>query len=175
MAATLQHTIKASIRWLFQDALQSAAGLTTVSDTSEAAFSTDYSTGTGASLADLIWGQVRTLASSGNDDLDLTALTNTIFGNTVTINFAKVKAILIINTNTVSGDDLVIDTSVTHGATFLTGGASGKVPIPSGAPMLLANEIAGWAVTNGSNDVLRITNNGSHNVTYKIVIIGTSA
>ena len=110
---TLASEIKVSIQWLFQEPL----ALTTVGDASQLAYDDALASGTAADEADRIWSDQRTLAAGANDDLDLTALTHSLFGSTVTIDFARVKAILIVHTSTTSGEKLSLDSSVTNGFT----------------------------------------------------------
>jgi hypothetical protein len=91
MADTLTAQIKASLNWLFQESLD----LATVNDDARLEYDKSFADGTAADQADKIWHDSRTLASGASDDLDLNALTNTIFGSTVTINMAKVKDTLL--------------------------------------------------------------------------------
>jgi hypothetical protein len=172
MADTLAVEIKASIHWLFEETLD----LSTLVDSAKLEFSESLADGVGADQADLIWHDTRVLAAAANDDLDLTALTTTIHGSTVTIDLAKVKAILIHNTATDADEDLQLDSSVANAfvAPF-AGSATSKLEIPAGSPLLLVNQGGGWIVTAGTGDILRITNAGAGSVTYKIVVVGTSA
>ena len=87
MADTLTSQIKASINWLFQESLD----LATVADDAKLEYDKSFADGTAADQADKVWHDSRTLGVGANDDLDLNALANTIFGSSVTINFAKVK------------------------------------------------------------------------------------
>jgi hypothetical protein len=168
---TLASEIKASIQWLFQEAL----GLTTVGDASQLAYDDTLSSGTAADQADRIWSDQRTLAAGANDDLDLTALAHSVFGSTVTIDLARVKAILIIHTSTTAGEKLWIDSSVANGFTgAFAGSATSKLEIGADSATLLASKKDGWATGSG-NKVLRIHNAGANTAVYNIVVLGTSA
>lgn len=172
MADTLTHTIRASINWTFREALD----LSNVNDAATLEYSKDCADGTSADQCDKIWHDQRVITTGANDDLDLTALTNSIFGSTVTINFVKVKSILIVNTSTTAGDELKLDSSVTNG--FLgpfNGSNTSKIEIGPDSACLLSSKKDGWAVTAGTGDILRINNPNAGSVTYKIVIVGTSA
>jgi hypothetical protein len=172
MADTLATKLIASLEWNRSEALD----LSNVIDRAKVEFTQEMADGTGNDQADLIWHDTRTVASAANDDLDLTALTQTIFGSTVTINFAKVKAILIVNTNTVAGDELVVDTSVANAFKgWANGSATSKAEIGPDSAWLVSATLAGWAVTAGTGDIVRISNpGGGTSIIYKIVIIGTS-
>lgn len=170
MADALSAEIKASLTWLFQETLD----LATVSDSSKLEYHQSLADGTGNNQADKIWHDTRTLSPGANDDLDLTALANTIFGSTVTINLVKVKAILIVNTAAAAGEDLVIGNGPTP---FLGpfGAGAHTLRCEADSCLLLANRVDGWTVTNVTADILRINNAGTGEITYKIAVVGTSA
>lgn len=171
MADTLAVNLKASVDWLFKESLD----LSYVSDASSLVYAAAMADGTAVDTADKIWhDQLASIAAAATASLDLTALTNSMFGNTVTINFAKVKAILIVNLSTTTGEKLQIDTTVANGFTSITGGATGKIEIGPDSACLIANKKDGWA-TSGANKVLAIKNVGATAQTPKIVVVGTSA
>ncbi len=173
MADSLSVDLKASMAWLLSESLD----LSTVNDNATLEYSESIVDGTDADKADLLWHDERTVLAAANDDLDLTSLTNTIFGSTVTINFVKVRAILLVNTSTTSGDVLNVGGSGA-GSAFATpfaGDADAKVQVGADSALLLANKKDGWAVTAGTGDILRVNNPGANDVTYRIAIIGTSS
>ena len=134
--------------------------------------------GTGAGQADKVWHDERIVSSLSNDDLDLTALTTTIFGSTVTINFVKVKAILLVNTSTTSGDELRVGGAGAAGNAFaapFNGDQDAVVEVGADSALLLSNKTDGWTVTAGTGDILRINNPTGNAITYQIAIIGTSS
>jgi hypothetical protein len=170
MSESLSVEIKASLAWLWEEALE----LSTLVDSSKLEVQAALSAGDGPGEADQIWHDTRTLAATSNDDLDLTALVQTIHGQSVSLGFAALKAILIHNTS--DTDALVIDSSVSNGLTApFAASATSKLEIPASSPLLLVNKLAGWTVTAGTGDVLRIGNAGSTEIQYKIVIVGTAA
>lgn len=128
--------------------------------------------GTGAGQADRQFTDVRTLAASTSESLDLAgALVNALGGTSV---FAKVKMLRIKaaegNTNSVV---------VGNGSTPFIGpfgsDGSAEIVLPPGAVAQFYNP-AGWAVAAGTGDLLKIANGGSGtSVTYEIEIVGTSA
>lgn len=171
MPDTLTSQIKASLAWLFQESLD----LATVEDDAKLDYDRSFADGTGTDQADKIWHDSRTLAAGASDDLDLNTLTNSIFGSTVTINFAKIKAILIVNVATTTGEDLTVGGAASQEWTAWVGAGGDKVRVPADSCLLISNRKSGWAVTNGASDTLRITNTGAGPITYRIAILGTSA
>ncbi len=174
MADTLSTDVKASLAWLFQDQLD----LSTVADTARLEYSRSLADGTGADQADKVWHDQRTVAASSNDDLDLTNLTSTIFGSTVTINFVKIKAILLINTSTTSGDELRLGGAGAVGNAFaapFNGDQDAVVYVGADSSLLLSIISVGWTVTGGTADILRINNPTGNAITYRIAIVGTSS
>jgi hypothetical protein len=172
MADTLAVDLKASISWLFSDSLD----LSTVSDNAKLEHAVSTADGTGLDQADKLWHDQRTVAAGSDDDLDMTALANSIFGSSVSISFAKVKAILIVNTSTTSGQVLRVG-GAGAGLAFATpfnGSVTAVVEVGADSCLMLMNKKDGWAVTPTTGDLLRVANPGASPVTYKVVIIGTS-
>jgi hypothetical protein len=171
MTATLSSEIKASLAWLLQD----AQGLTTVADASRLDYAATLDDGSAAGQANGLWHDLRTLAASANDDLVLSGLAQTLFGSAITVGFASIKGMLIVNTAVAGGEDLIVGAAASHpwGSPF--GATTHQVRVPAGAALLLVNTTNGWAVTSGSADVLRVTNAGSGSIDYKIALVGVRA
>jgi hypothetical protein len=127
--------------------------------------------GVGNGNADLLFHDQRTIAISGNEDLDLFGSLSNEFG--VILSIAKLKALFIVaadlNTNNVR---------VTRPATlsfplFLT--TSDAIDVQPGGAFVFIAPNAGVTVSAGS-DVVNIANSGAGTtVTYDVVIIGASA
>lgn len=171
MADALSNTIKAEFDWVFQETLD----LSNVTDQARVQYNVTTADGTANSQADKIWHDTRSILTTANDDLDLTALTTSIFGSTVTISFVEVVAILIINTNTLTGELLEVGGSGGNEFVAWVGAAGDKVKVGPNSVFMIANVVDGYAVANGSTDILRIRNPGATTVTYKIAIVGRSA
>lgn len=171
MADTLTAELSASLAWVFRDELD----LSTVADMAALSYDRSLPDGTGADQADKIWHATRTLGASSHDDLDLTALARTLFGASLSIGLAKVKALLVINTSTTAGEKLLVGGAAADAfAAPFNGDATSVVEVGPDSALLLANKKDGWAVTGGSSDVLRIANPNATSVTYKIALVGTS-
>jgi len=174
MADTLSLDIRASLNWLLQDTV----GFGTVSDASKLEYTGTLADGVGNDQADKLWHSQATLAGSGVTLLDLTSLASTIFGSAVTTTLAKVKALLIVNSATTAGDDLLVGGAGVGGNAWgapFNGDQDAKVQVPADSVLLLVHKKGGWTVTGGSSDVLRIENTSANSVAYKIAIIGTSS
>ena len=174
MADTVTSNIKASVDWLRITPLDLSNVTDSGGTASPPAYSKSLASGTAVDTADRVWADTRTLASAANDDLDLTALTATIFGSTVTVTMAKLKAIYIVHSSTTVGEKLNLDTSVANGLTAFTGSATGKVSVGADSVLLLTSKKDGWTI-DATHKVLRITNAGSASAVYYIVLLGTSA
>lgn len=126
-----------------------------------------------ASKADVIFSDRRTIAASGNEDLDLSGTLENALGEAAV--FAKVKAILV---RAASGNtnNVVIGPAAANGFTGPFGAATDRVAIPPGGAFLVAAPSAGWAVTAGTGDLLNVANSGAGTaVEYDIIVVGTSA
>lgn len=136
-------------------------------------YAKSLTSGIATGQADVAWGKTATLAASANEDLDLAGTLSAALGGSAV--FAKVKAIQVYadegNTNNV-----VVGGAA---ATQFVGGfgaATHTFAVPPGGTFMVAAPAAGWAVAAGSTDFLRIANSGAGtSVTYKILVIGTSA
>lgn len=170
--STLTHTLKVSASWINRESLD----LASFSDQGEISYSKDIASGTGVDQCDRSWSDTRTLGSSSNDDLDLTALTSSVFGDSITTNFAKVKEIVIVVLSTTTGDKLKLDSSVTNAYLGpFDSSTTSKLVIGPDSPCVLSNKKDGFGATSGTNKVLRINNPGATSVQYQIFISGTSA
>jgi hypothetical protein len=168
--STLASEIKASISWLFQEPL----ALTTVGDASQLSYDDQLTNGAAADQADTIWSDQRTVAAGTNDDLDLTNLTHTLFGSTLSIDLVSLKAILLVNMSTASGSNLHLDSSVANACTApFSGSATSLVVIGADSALLLSSKKDGWTV-DSTHKMLRIANPSASSITYSIVILGVS-
>jgi hypothetical protein len=131
--------------------------------------------GTAAGQADRVFSDTRTLAASANEDLDLAGALTDAFGATVT--FAKVKAVLIVaaagNTNNVN-----VTRPGSNGVPLFLAAGDGVAVRPGGffALSVGAGDLAAYAVTSGTGDLINVANSGAGtSVTYDVIVVGTSA
>lgn len=139
-----------------------------------------FSTGTLANQADLLFVDERTLAASTNDDLDLAGVLVSAFGQTIT--FAEIVAIVVVNKPRSSGAPAnTSNLTVGGGTNPVTGYLGGTTPTigpikPGGVALLATGDATGVAgVTGGTADILRIANGAGGSATYQIAILGRSA
>jgi hypothetical protein len=129
--------------------------------------------GTGANQANLVWSDQRTIAASGNDDLDLAGTLTDAFGATIT--FARIKTLMIKAADT-NVNNVVVGGASSTFATWVTGTNPAVLVRPGGLLVLSASDATAYAVTATSADTLRITNGGAGtSVVYDIILIGSSA
>lgn len=130
--------------------------------------------GTAAGMADLVFHDTRTLTASANEDLDLAGVLTDAFGATLT--FVKIKGLFVAgaaaNTNNV-----VVGNAATNAWAALLN-ATGTLQVRPGTfvgAFAGQADSAGYAVTAGTGDLLRVTNGGAGTpVTYDIILLGTS-
>ncbi len=168
MAKTLTSTISVSVAGSHVNALD----LGNVAFPFAASLSLVLASGTGAAQADMVFTDTRTLGASATEDLDLAAVLVDAFGTTMT--FAKLKGVLFFadagNTNNVQ-----VTRPAANGVTLFLAVSDG-LSIPPGGCFVLAWPGTGLTVTAGTADLITVTNSaGSTGVTYKVVLIGTSA
>lgn len=130
--------------------------------------------GVGAGRADLMWSDTRTIAASGSESLDLAGSLVDALG--VTLNFARVKALIVVAA-AANGNDVVVGGASENAWIGPFGSATDKVKVrPGGALALFAPGATGYPVTAGTGDLLQLANSGAGtSVTYDVIIIGASA
>lgn len=163
-----------SVGLTVQAALQSALDLGAAEYKFNSGKTIALASGTGANQADKVFTDLRTIAASGTDDVDLAGALTDGLGQTIT--FVKVKVIIVLaadaNTNNV-----VIGNHPTAAFLGPFGAAAHTASVkPGGIAAFACKDAAGWAVTPTTADLLRITNSaGGTSVDYTIIVIGTSA
>jgi hypothetical protein len=131
--------------------------------------------GTTANNADIVFFDVRTVASATNDDIDLAGSLSDAFGATITA--AELVALMIIN-GPRTGAANTTALTVGGGSNPVVGFTSGTIgPIlPGGIMLLAAGHGSGLgAVTAGTGDILRIANASGAAATYQIAVIARTA
>lgn len=127
--------------------------------------------GTGAGQADLFFGDTRTLAASGTEDLDLAGGLTDAFGATLT----HVEVVGLLISAAAANTNNVLVGGAASNAWAAAFGADDVLVLKPGATLFLLCD-AGYAVTAGSGDLLKVANSGSGTgVTYTIAVIGRSA
>jgi hypothetical protein len=128
--------------------------------------------GTGASQADRIFTDTRTLAASAAESLDLAGSLTNAYG---TVTFARIKAVLVTaasgNTN-----DVQFTRPASNGVPLFMAAGDGIALAPGDFFLWASSTAAGKAVTASTGDLLTLTNSaGSTSVDYTVVIIGASS
>jgi hypothetical protein len=173
VADTLTVDLKASLHWLYQEGLD----LSTVSDAARFEYAKTLVDGTSTDQADRLWHDQRTLSTGASENLDLTALASSLFGNSLTFSFVRVKALLIVNLATAANEDLAVGGAGSGANAWsapFKGSADAKIAVPADSALLWVNKKNGWLVVDSSSDTLKIANDGSGSVSYRIAIVGTS-
>jgi hypothetical protein len=119
--------------------------------------------------ADVMFSDARTIAASSTDDLDLRGTLTDAFG--ATINFAEVVAIYVeaASTNT---NNVVIGGAASNQFVGPFGAAAHTIALAPGEAFCMTNK-AGWTVTAGTGDILRIANSAAGtSVKYNIILVG---
>jgi hypothetical protein len=129
-----------------------------------------FTQGTGAGQAQILWHDTRTLAASASEDLDLAGALTDAFGATVTID--KVKA-LVITADPTNVNNVLVGGAASAQAAPWFGAATDKLVVrPGGLIALVAPDATGYDITATSADLLKIANSSSGSaVTYSIVIL----
>jgi hypothetical protein len=144
--------------------------------TASTPLSKDYSwklaNGTGASQADKIFHDQRTLGAGANEDIDLAGVLTDIYGAALT--FARLKGLLIKAAPT-NPNNLTVGRGATNGVPWISAVSAGVIVRPGGLNLWWAEEATGIVVTAGTGDLINVLAGAGGNHVYDVVIIGASA
>lgn len=142
-----------------------------------------FTNGIGKNQADIFWGdKARTISESANDDINIfdggtidigPGVGRDPLGNDLAI--AKIVTLFIYN-HASSAGNLVIGNAASNPWTAILSGTTPTVgPItPGGLIELVAPDATAWAVTDASNNILRINASGG-DVVFDIAILARTA
>lgn len=132
------------------------------------AFTHTFTGGTGVNQANRLYYDQRTLVST-SEDLDFSGGVTDEYGNTITL--AEIKAIIIRNRSTTSGQHVTVGGDANA---ILIGGAASHTQIigPSGI-YVLTSPIDGITVTATTGDILKVATDAT--ITYDIIVLGSTA
>lgn len=140
-------------------------------DANNQAIKQEFVEGNAADQAEAVWHvEDVTLNSGATTTLDLSALTRTVLGSTITTALVLVKAILIQNTSANTAV-LTVGAAGTNEWSAPFGAAGDVLVLPPGASVLLLHPNAGWTV-DGTHKALKLAASVA-NATYSIAILGT--
>lgn len=171
MAKTLTATTDIRLKWEHTNTPDS--GGPTIKDHNTFTLADSLANGTGIDSADLLWHDVRALSATSSETIDLAGGITDQFGATVT--FARIRGMIIRNQTTTANAVLDIGGASSNEWTGWVGAAGDIVKVgPDGVMMIWNPSAAGFAVTAGTGDVLKINNGSAVDITYQIVLIGSS-
>ena len=127
--------------------------------------------GAGAGQANQRWHDRRQLIST-SEEIDLAGGETNEVGEPVTV--AKIKALVIYNRNTGTGENLTIGGAAAYAFVNWVGDATDKIVLGPKSAIILINPDDGYAVTADTGDLLKI-DSGGNTVDYDIVLIGVKA
>jgi hypothetical protein len=170
MATSLRSTIQAQLGWTWWD----VAGANVVTNSNRVQLTQDMDNGAGTNQADAVWDLADASLSAGSSTTFLLdTLARELFGDSITIALAKVKAVLVVNKNTSGSGHLLLGGAAAEEWYAPLGASGGTVKIMPGAALLLACPQAGWDVATGARQ-LKLAAVGD-NTTFDIAIVGVAA
>lgn len=132
-----------------------------------------FSGGTVADTADIVFTDTRTVGSASNDDIDLAGVLTNAFGATIT----AVEIVgIIVKPARANTTVLTIGGGTNPWITMFLATGDGIKVFPGGVFVNFAPDASGLGtVTAGTGDILRIANAAGAAATYDIVILARSA
>lgn len=152
--------------------LTESGGLSVPRDAVSLTHSLTWAAGTATTTpqADLVYRGARDLGAGTAENLDLYGGLTSTFGTT--LNFARVRAIYLRNASGSQPLTIGSDTAAPWAPGIVP--ATAAVSLPASGALFLVAPLEGWPVTNGSADLLTVTNGGTGTATYHVWIIGSS-
>ena len=133
----------------------------------------DLSTAAGTNQVNQFTKNTGLLAAGTEEQIDLTAVNTTLYGNSLTVEFNELKGLVVENLESGTGQTLTIFATGTNGFTNMFNGESGNMKInPYGTYHY--SDIYGTEVSS-SNRLLYLRNDSADAVGYSIVIVGTNS
>jgi hypothetical protein len=131
-----------------------------------------FADGSLANQASKLFTDRRTLAASGTEDIDLAGVLTDPFGATIT--FAAIRA-MIIAADEANTNNVVVGGAASNTFVNWVADATDKIVVGPGGLFVIAKpDLAGYAVTAGTGDLLTIANSGAGTgVTYDLVLLGS--
>lgn len=132
-----------------------------------------FTNGTTANKADLIFTDTRSVNSASNDDIDLAGVLADAFGATITA--AEIVG-LMIKSAAANTTVLTVGAGSNPWITMFAATGDGIKVMPGGVFVNFAPDASGLgAVTAGTGDILRVANASGATASYDIVILARSA
>lgn len=169
MADTLALTITSKSSWTFVSELDH----TSLRDATAVTGLTEFTDGTGINECNQLFHDRRILAAGASEDINLLAVSVSMFGGTISFAFDSVKSLQVKNLNETVGDTLLMGG---QGSNAFSGPFNNDddavLQIPATAHLILCNPTAaGWDVAAGAY-ALRFTNTGPNAITYDLIVAG---
>lgn len=124
-----------------------------------------------AFFASYAYSEERTLAAGASDDFDLSLGIYSKIG--VQWDAGDMTLIGVVNLASNPGEDLLVTPHPTTGFKDFISPATGAIVVPAGGcAFWFARYSFANGVTDGLEDILRITNNSSASITYRVVLLG---
>ncbi len=166
-------SVSSQVQLLVKATQIEAVGLVTVEAPLVVQSLLNLADGVGASQADMIYSDSRTLSASSAEDLDLAGggLLDPLGG---AFEPAKIR-VLMVTASASNTNDVVVGNKAAQ-ILYLDSVTSEVVVQPGGVFVLTAPATAGITVTATTADLITVTNSaGGTSVDYEIVILGTSS
>ncbi len=168
MTTSLASRIHAELAWTWRDTL----GDSPIVFSNRLQFAKDLADGWGDNQADAVWyANDQTLSAGESLTYDLDMLEQTMFGDTITVPFARIKGLLVVNKNAGGNGYLLIGGAAADEWNEPFGASGDTLRLMSASPLLLANARSGWDVTSVSRS-LKVAAVGE-DVTFDISAVGT--
>ena len=174
MAITTSVTTTSSVSWSIRDTPVAANTTTYFDDKGSILLSKNYTDGSGAvGEVNTKWDNTFTLGSGLDTTLDVTALTSTVFGETITQTFTGIKDFLVKNNETGVNSRISILATGTNAFNNIFDGGSGNLIVHPSSAYHRIIWVSGINVS-ADNKNLIVRDVGGQGASVSVFLAGTS-
>lgn len=170
MTQAVTSSVAVELAWLLSEADE----LDTPKAESYRRFFHSFASGSGSGQANKLFRDSRSLSASATETLDFDGLTENLMGESRSVAFSTVRALLVMNTSTPADSILTISTSGTDDPLVaLFGDAAGTQKLGPGDAWLFTRRLAGVTVNSSHKDVKFTNADDDAACTYDLIVLGT--
>jgi hypothetical protein len=137
-------------------------------------YSQSLSSGTGSTKVNSVYSSFSHSLTSGSElSLDFSSLSQDIAGGSMSISMNNLKSVVVYNSSTSAGEDVLVRATGSNALTEVFNGGSGNLSVKPSATYMYSDPYTG-AVVDSSNKNFQIANNGTGTILIDIIAVGVS-
>ena len=137
-------------------------------------YSQSLTSGTGSTNINAVYSSFSHSIGSGSGlYLDFNNLSQSIVGGSMSISMSNLKSIVVRNSSTVTGEDVLVQATGANPLTGIFNGGSGNLCVKPSATYMYSDPYTGALVSNSTKN-FQIMNNGTGAISVDIIAVGVT-